>query len=64
VFAERLKQLLSQNVHMSYERFINVLYDDLTEVYGPKELVIEVEFRPRGGISSRLKVDSKWRKDT
>lgn len=49
---------------MSYERFINVLYDDLTEVYGPKELVIEVEFRPRGGISSRLKVDSKWRKDT
>jgi len=46
---------------MSYERFINVAYDDIMEIYEPSSLTIEVEFKPRGGISSRLKVDSDWR---
>jgi len=58
-----LKQYLYtfRNVHMSYERFVNVVYDDLMHTYEPKELVVEVEFRPRGGISSKLTVDSKRR---
>tara|TARA_Y100000034_G_scaffold6762_1_gene7441 strand:- start:5966 stop:6316 length:351 start_codon:yes stop_codon:yes gene_type:complete len=46
---------------MSYERFINVVYDDVMEIYKPSKLTIEVEFRPRGGISSKLKIDSDWR---
>lgn len=46
---------------VSYERFINVLYQHINEVYKPQKLVIEVEFRPRGGISSKLKIDSDWR---
>ena len=45
--------------HMSYERFINVVYDDIMDVYDPIWLFIELEFRPRGGISSILKIDSK-----
>lgn len=46
---------------MSYERFINVLYDDLMETYRPKRLILQTELRARGGISSRLKIDSDWR---
>jgi len=50
-----------RNEHISYERFVNVVYDHIMEVYSPKHLVVEVEFRPRGGISSKLKVDSTTR---
>lgn len=46
---------------MSYERFINVVYSDLMEVYRPARLVVEAHLRARGGISSRLKIDSAWR---
>ena len=46
---------------LSYERFINTIYDHVMEIYKPLELSIEVEFRPRGGISSRLSVSSLHR---
>jgi 7-cyano-7-deazaguanine reductase len=45
---------------LSYERFINVIYDDLVSVYRPNRIRIVAVFNPRGGISSRLTVDSDW----
>ncbi len=45
---------------LSYERLINVVYDDLMEVYDPARLRIVMEFNPRGGISSKLTIDSDW----
>jgi len=48
-----------RDVYISYERFVNVLYDDLMNTYSPHELAVEIEFKPRGGISSTLRVDSK-----
>ena len=45
---------------LSYERFINVVYDDLMSVYHPNRLRVVAVFNPRGGISSRLTVDSDW----
>jgi len=50
-----------RNSFLSYERFINTMYDHIMEVYSPLELSIEVEFRPRGGISSKLRIDSQKR---
>lgn len=60
-----LKQYFYQfrNMKFSYERLINVLYDDITFVYNPKSLSIKAEFNPRGGISSILTVDSNERND-
>ena len=45
---------------ISYERCTDVLYKQLKEVYNPTRIRIEIEFRPRGGISSRMTVDSDW----
>ena len=55
-----LKVYLQQyrNQIASYERVINVIYDDLIHVYKPKRLLIEMKFRPRGGITSKLAIDS------
>jgi len=47
-----------RNQIASYERMINVIYDDLIQVYKPKRLLIEMKFRPRGGITSKLAIDS------
>ena len=47
-----------RNKLASYERIINAIYDDLIQVYKPKRLVIEMKFNPRGGISSKLTIDS------
>ena len=47
-----------RNQLSSYERVINVIYDDLIHVYKPKRLLIEMKFRPRGGITSKLTIDS------
>ena len=49
-----------RNLHVSYERAINCIYDDLMDTYEPDRLRIEIVFRPRGGISSRLSADSAW----
>lgn len=49
-----------RDITVSYERLINVIYDHLKEVYEPDRLRIVMIFNPRGGISSKLTVDSDW----
>lgn len=44
----------------SYERIINVIYDDMMSVYTPTRLRLVMVCNPRGGISSKLTVDSDW----
>lgn len=44
----------------SYERIINVIYDDMMSVYDPVRLRLVMVCNPRGGISSKLTVDSDW----
>ena len=58
-----LKQYVFQlrNITVSYERLINIFYDHLMEVYGPDRLRIVMNCNPRGGISSRLTIDSDWK---
>ena len=49
-----------RNRLLSYERLINVVYDDLMKVYEPHRLRLEMDFNPRGGLSSKLSIDSDW----
>ncbi len=49
-----------RDIHISYERLVNHMFDDLMTVYAPVRLRLVIEFFPRGGISSRLVVDSDW----
>jgi len=44
----------------SYERIINVIYEDMMETYEPDRLRLTMIVNPRGGISSKLTVDSDW----
>jgi len=60
-----LKSLKQYSFHLrdivvSYERLINIFYDHLMEVYEPKRLRIAMVCNPRGGISSKLAIDSDW----
>ena len=57
-----LKQYLFQyrDTIISYERCIDVMYKHLMTAYEPDRIRLEIEFRPRGGISSRMTVDSDW----
>ena len=57
-----LKQYLFQyrDTRLSYERALDVMYKDLKAVYEPDRIRIEIDYRPRGGISSKLTVDSDW----
>ena len=57
-----LKNYLQQfrNIIVSYERLINIIYDDMMEVYKPSRLRLVLDCNPRGGISSRLTADSDW----
>lgn len=50
-----------RNVVVSYERLINIFYDHLMEIYDPLRLRILMLCNPRGGISSRLVIDSDWK---
>jgi 7-cyano-7-deazaguanine reductase len=50
-----------RNKIISYERLANVIYDDLMAVYEPNRLRIVMVFNPRGGISSKLTIDSDWK---
>jgi len=50
-----------RNQVYSYERIINVIYDDLMTVFEPERLRIVIICNPRGGISSKLTVDSDWK---
>ena len=45
---------------ISYERLVNLIYEDLMAVYEPIRLRIVMTLSPRGGISSRLTIDSDW----
>ncbi len=45
----------------SYERIINVIFDDLMSAYSPARLRLVMICNPRGGISSKLTVDSDWK---
>jgi len=57
-----LKEYLYQwrDTAASYERFLDVVYDHLMQVYEPRRLRLVFETRPRGGISSKLTIDSDW----
>ncbi len=50
-----------RNIVVSYERLINIIYDDLQEAYEPERLRIVMICNPRGGISSKLTIDSDWK---
>jgi len=58
-----LKQYVFQlrNIVVSYERLINIIYDDLVNVYAPERIRLVMVCNPRGGISSRLTIDSDWK---
>jgi len=57
-----LKLYLQQyrDVVISYERLINRIYTHIMEVYEPQRLRMILDCNPRGGISSRLTIDSDW----
>ncbi len=50
-----------RNITVSYERLINIFYDHLVEVYQPDRIRVVMVCNPRGGISSRLTIDSDWK---
>lgn len=50
-----------RNIVVSYERLINIIYDQMMEAYEPDRLRIVMICNPRGGISSKLTVDSDWK---
>lgn len=50
-----------RSITVSYERLINVFYDHLMEVYEPERVRVVMVFNPRGGISSKLTIDSDWK---
>ncbi len=58
-----LKQYIYQlrNIVVSYERLINIVYDHLMQVYEPDRLRMIMVCNPRGGISSKLTIDSDWK---
>ena len=45
----------------SYERLINVIYDDMMDIYEPSRLRLVMICNARGGISSKLSIDSDWK---
>ena len=49
-----------RDVVVSYERLVNIFYEHLVEVYEPERLRLVMVFNPRGGISSKLTIDSDW----
>lgn len=49
-----------RNTIVSYERLINIFYSHLMETYNPDRLRLVMICNPRGGISSRLTIDSDW----
>ena len=49
-----------RDIVVSYERLINIFYEDLMKTYDPDRLRLVMIFNPRGGISSKLAIDSDW----
>jgi len=50
-----------RDITVSYERLVNVFYDHLMEAYDPERIRLTMICNPRGGISSKLTVDSDWK---
>ena len=50
-----------RDIVVSYERLINVFYDHLMDVYEPERVRLTMICNPRGGISSKLTIDSDWK---
>lgn len=50
-----------RDIIVSYERLINIVYDHLMEIYEPDRLRLCLTCNPRGGISSKLVIDSDWK---
>ena len=50
-----------RNITVSYERLINIFYDHLMDVFEPDRMRIVMICNPRGGISSKLTIDSDWK---
>ena len=50
-----------RDIVVSYERLINIMYDHLMEFYEPDRMRIVMVCNPRGGISSKLTIDSDWK---
>lgn len=50
-----------RDIVVSYERLINIIYEHMMEVYEPERLRILMICNPRGGISSKLTIDSDWK---
>jgi 7-cyano-7-deazaguanine reductase len=50
-----------RTIVVSYERLINIVYDHLYQVYQPERLRLVMVCNPRGGISSKLTIDSDWK---
>ena len=53
-------ELNFDETEISYERLLNQIYDHMMEVYDPQRLRLVLDCNPRGGISSRLTIDSDW----
>ncbi len=49
-----------RDIVVSYERLINIIYDQLIGAYEPDRLRVVMHCYPRGGISSHLTIDSDW----
>lgn len=49
-----------RDIVVSYERLINIFYDQLMETYEPVRLRVSMVCNPRGGISAKLAIDSDW----
>jgi len=49
-----------RDIIVSYERLINIVYEDMMKTYEPTRLRIVMVCNPRGGISSKLTIDSDW----
>lgn len=50
-----------RDIIVSYERLINIFYDHMMQTYDPERLRVVMVFNPRGGISSKLTIDSDWK---
>lgn len=50
-----------RDIVVSYERLVNIIYNHMMEVYAPDRLRMVMICNPRGGISSKLTIDSDWK---
>lgn len=50
-----------RTIVVSYERLINLMYEHLMITYEPHRLRLIMICNPRGGISSKLTIDSDWK---